>query len=299
MPILTCANCGKEYDSMYSFHSCRTTQKKCIFKYLAILSLFILAQSYGFSALLSDLRSLEEYQGFLTVTGWILVFLFNRRTQKEGLKNEAKMRVYEEIHTFNNKLQSASVNLSIKMSSFGFPFLSMQYAGQREESEAMRNADAIKLWNTFVSELSDKIGIFVDCYLKLWVHCEMWIGVMPELKLAKKILFSEFSRLNLELRNYTDSLRKLSITNNNWREWNIEEIKQKADNMRTEFDLVFAYSDDFMGLIHNVLMAPILGYKKQSRETFNLERFNEPFVYKILTINGLEERKHTPQNREE
>ena len=52
------------------------------------------------------------------------------------------------------------------------------------------------------------------------------------------------------------------------------------------FDKVaFGYVDDFMGLIHNELVAPIFGHHKKPRE--NVANLDKLKSYHILTKEGL------------
>lgn len=215
----------------------------------------------------------------LIIIGWFAVFWFGLRQQKNLLKNSAKMKVYEELYELKKIIDEEGQNLSLLYNFFSIPFLDMKYAGDKSK--------AFKFWTQYLENLSKRIYTFTGAYLKLWVHTEMWIGVMPELKKAQKELFVvQLNKLLKDLYNHHGYLQNLSINNYNWEEWGQEDIKKRSEEISKEFDqIAVAFLDDFMVEVYNSLLSSILGYKKKPRENFN----KTPQKYKILTKDGIKE----------
>jgi len=217
----------------------------------------------------------------LIIVGWFVVFGFGLRQQKDLLKNNAKIKVYEELYKLKEIVDEEGGNLDILYNSFSIPFLGMKNAGEKSK--------ALDLWNEYLQNLNKRIYIFTGAYLKFWTHVEKWIGVMPELKKAEEELFVvQLRKLIRDLNDHLDYLRNISISHYNWEEWDQKDIKERSEKISNEFhQIAVAFLDDFMVEIHNSLLGPILDYKKKPRENFD----KMPQKYKILTKDGIKQIK--------
>lgn len=224
----------------------------------------------------------------LTIVGWIAVFWLGLWQQKKQLQNTAKMKVYEELFSLKENIDSQSEGLSLLLGTYGLPFLNMSF--EKNPSNIVDgNSKALKLWQDYLTKLSEATHNFTRAYLRLWVHSDMWVGTMPQIKVAKEELFTkQLRKLSDELYEHHRYLQNQSIQEFYWERWNKEEIEQKSEVIRSRFDeIAISYLDDYMGLIHNRLITPIFGHKKIPREGFaNMDKLEK---YYILTEEGLQE----------
>lgn len=225
---------------------------------------------------------------FLSVTliilGWVAVFLLGLKQQRRQLQNNAKMKIYEELYNIKKELDEHNIGLGLKLNKFSLPFLEMSW-----EKGADANLKALEHWRKYLSGLSEDNYNFSKIYLKLWNHSDMWISAIPELKKAKKELFEkQLNNLSRKINEHHMYLQDLSIKQFYWNLWDRREIEEKHEAVSNLFNLVACgYVDDYLALIHNRLVSPILGYKKELRENFaNLDKFEK---YYILTEKGLKE----------
>ena len=219
----------------------------------------------------------------LVVVGWIIVFWLGLSQQKKQLQNNAKMKIYEELYEIKKELDECSVGLGLKFTKFSLPFLAMSW-----EKEPNANLKALEHWRKYLMEISEESYSFSKIYSKLWNHSEMWISAMPELKKAKKELFEkQLNNLSKKISAHHIYLQNLSIKQFNWKLWNRQEIEKKHEEVNSLFNAIACgYVDDYLALIHNRLVAPILGHRKKLRENFaNLDKAKE---YYVLTEKGLE-----------
>jgi len=222
----------------------------------------------------------------LIILGWFVVFWLGLRQQNNLLKNNAKMKVYEELYELKKSIDEISINLGLLFNPYSIPFLSMKYV-DKSLPASQKNFKALEFWREYLDKISKQTYTFTGAYLKLWNHIDMWIGVMPELKKAKKEFFEvHLKALTDDLHKHHSYLQNLSLENYNWEQWNQEDIKQKSQEISEKFDkIAIAYLDDLIVEIHNSLVSPILGHKKIQRENFA----NMPRKYKILTKKGIKE----------
>ncbi|MBN2891618.1 MAG: hypothetical protein JXL97_07115 [Bacteroidales bacterium] len=220
----------------------------------------------------------------LIILGWFVVFWLGLIQQNKLLENNAKMKVYEELYELKKAIDEVSINLGLLFNPYSIPFLNMKYVDKSLPS-SQRNLKALEFWREYLDKISKQTYAFTGAYLKLWNHIDMWIGVIPELKRAKKEFFEiHLETLTDDLNKHHSYLQNLSLENYRWEEWNQEDIKQKSQEISEKFDrIAVAYLDDLMVEIHNSLISPILGYKKKPRENFA----NMPRRYEILTKKGI------------
>ena len=225
----------------------------------------------------------------LIIIGWFVVFYLGLKQQNKLLKNNAKMKVYEELYELKKSIDEVSINLGLLFNPYSIPFLEMKHVDKSLEP-SQRSLKSLEIWRKYLDKISRQTYTFTTAYLKLWNHIDMWIGVVPELKKAKKEFFEiHLKALTDDLNKHHSYLQNLSLESYNWEKWGQEDIKQKSQEISEKFDkIAVAYLDDLMVEIHNSLIGPILGYKKIPRENFA----NMPRRYKILTKKGIREVEH-------
>lgn len=204
----------------------------------------------------------------ITVIGWVVVFILGMKQQKKHLRNTAKMKIYEEFCLLKKEIDKANIDLSIMLGKYGLPFLDMSFKKDKN-NPIQANSNALTVWQTYVSKLGNMNSNFTETYLKLWNHSEAWIGLIPQLKIAKKELFEiQLHSLSNELSKHIQYLQNQSMEEFYWEKWSKEEIENKSDEVRNKFDeIACGYIDDYISLIHNRLISPIFGYKKHSVKT--------------------------------
>ena len=222
-----------------------------------------------------------------SVVGWFVVSGLGLRQQKQQLRNEAQMKVYEELYSLKKNIDKQGIILGLALR-HNLPFLEMSFKS-RNPNKVEGNSQALSIWLDYVSGLSGAIYEFYIAYQKRWADSEMWIAVMPQLNTAMNELFEvHLNNLSKELSEHMSYLQKQSTGEWYWEKWNRGEIERKAKEISDLFnELAIGFIDDYMGLIHNRLVASIFGYRKKPRETFaNLDKVAS---YRILTEQGEKE----------
>jgi hypothetical protein len=221
---------------------------------------------------------------FLTMFSWPIVFYFGIKQQREQIRSNAKMKIYEELSALKKEIDEIGVDLSILLSEKSLPFLEMGW----EKNPVTEKLNALKVWQDHVKKIGDKIHEFVGAYRKLWTHSEMWIGAMPQLKKAKDGLFVvQLGKLTRELYAHNLYLMGQSGKEFDWKKWDGIQIEKDCRVMRDRFDeIAVCYMDDYLGLIHNRLSTPIFGYKRKPRDTADMDKVEKCL---ILTEHGLKE----------
>jgi hypothetical protein len=214
----------------------------------------------------------------ITIIGWGVIFYL----QKRQIRDNAKIKIYEELQDLKKNIDDININFAFISS--GLLFLDMEWA-ENSSNPTKLKMSAFEHWMRYTTQLNEQISNFTFAYLNFLNHIEMWMGVMPRLKKAKNTLFTEFRKLNKKLSDHQLYLLELEY---DWKIWDQEDIKKHFKEINSEFDAAgTGFVDDFMVLVHNLLVSPIFGYKKRHRENFaNLEKLKS---YKILTIDGLVE----------
>lgn len=187
----------------------------------------------------------------LIIIGWFAVFWFNLRQQRKQLKDDAKMKIYNELWSLRKYLQESLSKSSAIIQSK--PFILMDSTAilgsvtKNEQDIRKGEGDAWRHWSEYLADLSSKNNNFNEIYLDFWRSIEMWIHIMPELEIAKDILFSEYSILNEKISKYYSFLQSLNVQK--WREWNQKEIDEKSTSVWGEIMNISCYTEDMMGLI--------------------------------------------------
>ena len=229
----------------------------------------------------------------LTLVGWYVLFKLGLKQQSKQLLNNAQMKAYEDLYEEMKIVQNSGHILYSYITKYSLPIITMETQHiTKDENSAL--FEAKNIWNDFIyNKLSKSNSDFTYSYLRFWSKVEMWMALMPELETAKHTLFEEFKDITNKIYIYRDFLQTETLNEYDWRKWDIEKLKKESNGLAENFtDIYGGYLDDFMGLIHNKLVTPILGHKKELR---NLKYQKEPIDFKILTIKGIENYKHIPK----
>ncbi len=262
---------------------------------LIIVVIYITKFSINLNSIISYLNSYQVlFMIFLTIIGWVTIFWLGLRQQKINLQNEARMRIYAELYEYRKKVTQKANELSVLLLEMSLPFMLMESTDIINEP-ITATKEANKQWRDFLENLFNKQQEFTNAYLGFWIHVEMWLGMMPELEKAKDILFDECNRVGKRIYEYHNFLQMYSIKEYDWHKWNKAEIQKAAYGISDDFsDVASGYVDDFMGLIHNELVADILNYHKGTR---NIRHIKNKVKFLILTKDGIIEHEHIPNKK--
>lgn len=231
-------------------------------------------------------NTIQIIEVIVIIGGWFAVFLLNQKQQKEDLKIDKKMKVYEEFWRLRNIVSDTISKFNVYIQA-GPPFLLMKSTEilgnvtKNQEHILKGEQDAIKYWQNYINELIELKQNFVNEYLNLWRTYEMWLHIMPSLDTAGTILFSEFNVISDKSQKYISFLQNLNVYK--WKEWDEKQkdiIKDKHNELWEELMVLMFYTHDMMSLIHNELVTSMFDYKLPTRKP-------KDFRYKVLTKNGL------------
>jgi len=235
----------------------------------------------------------------IAVIGWVVISWLNSKLQKKQLRDSAKMKVYDELYRVKLGVDKVSVNLGLLLMKTAPPFLSMSFEVNKHKGDEIKaNMEGLNIWREYSNRLSESTSLFVKEYIKLLNLSDMWMGVMPDLKVVKKILFGEqLSSLSNELWKFQNFILLQSIKEFYWQKWDIEKINDEAEKLGVKYNkIAVGYVDDYMTLVYNELVSDILGHKKEHRENFdNLDKLEK---YHILTKEGLIEVRNKQKKNE-
>ena len=224
----------------------------------------------------------------VAVIGWLIIYLLNSRQQKISLKNNAKIKIYEELIGLVKKYNEDSIKLGVSLNKFSPPFIQMKYVDRNIEN-VQKNYEGIKIWQEYTSRVSKEISSFNTSYLEVWNYVLHWDSAVPKLKnMTKDLFWNKFGELMVDLREFQGYLQGLSHKEFYWEKWNREEIDLKFEEISKKFDDNSAFFDDYMTDIHNILVGKIFGHYKKKRENFN----KLPEIYNILTPKGIKKVKN-------
>jgi len=215
------------------------------------------------------------------IVGWAVIYWLNSRQQKKDLINKSKLKIYEELYSLKKKIDNETIKLRVSS------YLSFTLSDVKK-AEVVGKPSPLDLWQSYTKEISRNIDSFVSVYLEFWTSVDAWIETMPELKRAKnELLKIQTNTLMDDLLLYRTYLSRMpSLINYKWGNLDFDQIEEKAKKIREKINkIAIGYTDDFIGLVHNVLIAPIFGHEKKPRENFE----NLPEKFTILTKNGIEE----------
>ncbi len=213
----------------------------------------------------------------ITVIGWIIVYRLNLKQQKENLKDNLRVKVYEEFWEFRTDFQKNILSVNEP------PFILMKPVriSGLKYNELEEKQKSIKYFQKYLDELINSKREFTDVFMNFWRSLEMWIFLMPELEKAKNDLTREYRGLNKKLDEYIDYLQKLDKYK--WEEWDQDDIKNRNKDSSGEVFNLYCYIDDMMFLIREELVNPLFDVQKQIRNPIgkgNCVLTKEGLVYK-------------------
>ncbi len=218
----------------------------------------------------------------LTVIGWFAAFWFGLRQQRINTKDSVKLKVFEDIWRQRRALQNASSQLSVQIQT-GPPFILMESTAilgdttKDQQHIWQGQQDALKHLNAYLEGLQNASYAFSNQFLDFWRSLEMWLHVMPGLETAIRTFTSEYSITQEKISKLVTHL--ISLNRWRWRDWNRAGIKESCDATWEDINILAAYTEDLMGLVHNELVSPMFKYTKDKRMPLDPR-------YKILTKGG-------------
>lgn len=219
----------------------------------------------------------------VAVIGWFIIYLLNSRQQKISLKNNAKIKIYEELSKLVKNYKEISIELSVSLNNFSPPFLRMEYVDKSIE-KVQRNYEGIKIWQKYVEKLGKEITSFNTSYLEIWDYITYWDSAILGLKnMTKDLFWNRYGELIKNLWEFQRYLQSLSQKEFYWEQWDRKEINLKFEEINKKLIENIGYFDDFMTDVHNILVGEIFAHYKKKRENFA----NLPESYNVLTEKGI------------
>lgn len=248
-----------------------------------------------FSIIIDLIRYLDSHQAILTIIltffGWLVLLFMGIYHSKKSLKNEAKLKIYEEIMNFKKKIdKSFSIDLAIKLSPH-----SIQAVLNDMENFENGNLNLIfgeKLeksylyWDRYIREIINSITNSHEDLLNYYTYLESWLGVIPNLKPVRDMWFNELKELYTKLWDFNSICISSPLGDPiGWK----ESLLIKAETIISEINEFTGYTEDLNILLHDELISPIFGYKKRERD---LSHVKSDISYTTLTKNGFVKKKH-------
>jgi|GEM_PF-6670872 len=239
---------------------------------------------------------LDTHQGLLTVIltllGWCVLLWLGLYHSKKSLRNEARLKIYEDLMSVKNRLdKSFSLDLATKITSYSLQRVidDMEHfdSDKKYLITSGIHENSYMYWNLYFRELSNFIGDSNEDILLYYTRMEMWIGIIPELKEVRDLWLEKTTELYTKLWSYNQKhiATPIGAKDQSWKQNALKEI----DELRTELDKVTGYTEDLNILIHDHLLAPIFKYKKKERDLSFITRDME---YIALTKKGFIQKKH-------
>jgi hypothetical protein len=244
----------------------------------------------------STLSDLDKHEGItitiLTIIGWLVLLWLGLYHGKKALKNEAKLKVYEDLADAKNAIdQSFSITLSLKVSAFSLESVIADMKHFDEKKNYLITTGILEnsymYWNRYFRELADVISLSHADLLIYYNRLERWIGVIPGLKGMRDHWFKISGELYRKLWDFNMNHMGAPTFKDGhpWRENAIKELTE----INSEVNRFTGYTEDLNIRIHDDLLAPIFGYKKKKRD---LEFMQTDVEYTELTPKGLKKRKY-------
>jgi|CXWL01.1.fsa_nt_gi hypothetical protein len=235
---------------------------------------------------------LDAHQGLLTIAGWIVLLWLGLYHSKQSLKNEVRLKIYEDLLDAKNGFdKSFCIDLALKTSPFEL----------KSVIKDMENFDADKkylitkgifensyiYWNVYFRELTKVVGDSHEDLLRYYNRLERWLGVIPDLKEVRDLWFRTSSDLYKKLWNYNSTHLATPIGKKDeaWK----EDALRDAEALNAEVHRFVGYTEDLNILVHDYLLSPIFKYKKRRRDLSFMEKDLE---YTALTKRGFVQQKY-------
>lgn len=236
---------------------------------------------------------LDKHQGPLTIIGWGILLWLGLYHSKKSLKNEVKIKIYEDLlDTKNSFDKTFCIDLALKIS----PYEINSVIRDMENFDADKKYLITKsiydssyvYWNVYLRELSKITSDSHQDLLKYYSRLERWLGVIPNLKKVRDLWFQTSSDLYEKLWkfNSTHLITPIGNKDQSWKENALKEAKE----LEEEVNKFIGYTEDLNILIHDYLLSPIFKYKKKKRD---LSYMKNDIEYTALTKKGFVQQKHT------
>lgn len=235
----------------------------------------------------------------LTIIGWLAAFWFGIKQQRLNIKDSAKLKVYEDLSKKYEEFQNSAIELTTKFL-IGFPMslieserdmpkrlLQLKKITDSQKiflAEIEGKQKAFKRANDYVTEVREVEQLFSKSFLEFWKLFETWSALTPSLKNALRVLVSEYTTLSKRIHDHIFFL--ITLDKYNSEKWNKSDIDSRNKQIWEDTNEFSVYVVDFMALIHNELVTPLLGHTKEIRRT------RDPKL-KVLTKGGLTIRVET------
>jgi hypothetical protein len=187
----------------------------------------------------------------ITILGWFAAYYFNRKVQISDVKNNLKLKIYENLSVHFIELMDKSVEMNILISS--------------DINEKIFSHHPNDYQNDFLTKLREKTEKLQKVYFKLFQKYSVWESLTPTIDNSLEEKFKvyqakifEFADLILNINSQPDS--DLAII--------------KKDELVIETRSLFFDTEQFIALIHNELATPLLGVKKN----IHLESHRNDFI---------------------
>lgn len=210
----------------------------------------------------------------ITVIGWVIVYWLNIKQQKENLKNNLSIKVYEEFWKFRTDFHNNILSFDKP------PFILMNLSKIQifKSDEIMEKQKAIRYLMLYLDEIKNKKIKFSNVFMNFWRSLETWMCLMPDLEKAKNDLTREYLGVIKASEEYMRHLQKLE--KDNWEKWNQEDLEKRSEIASSEALNLYCYIEDMMLLIHDELVSPLFKNKIPKRQPIGKQSC-------ILTKKGL------------
>lgn len=215
----------------------------------------------------------------LTVIGWVAAFWFGMRQQRNILKDNSNMRVYEELSEASFKIQKSLINLAYTLR-FEITLLEMKREELQIKLQGGDVQQVFKIYSLKKEEMLEKYVDFMESHLEFVTKVNLWIGIISELNYEQKLLSQEVDKFKKEVEDYRNRFELKD--DSDWDKFNVAEVKTISDNLADKNFMVLTYLSDFMTDVHNSLIGPLFGFEKKKSK-------RPRGTYKVLTKEGFVE----------
>lgn len=218
------------------------------------------------------------FLGLLTIVGWVIVNSLGLKTQRILIRDNAGLKIYEELAKNYKGLQSAAAQLQARLTvSTRLQKLLKQGAGALSIDTLDRHYQDQR--NDFVHVRQD----FHDHFFRFIAVVDIWSSQIFEMSSAYKNLLAEHQKFSKLLQRFESTINSIDI--HDIEHWDQNKFQEQQSQTALCSMIFLLYLQDFMGLVHNELAAPLLGRDKPPRSLSESE-------FPVLTKWGIAEPAH-------
>lgn len=245
----------------------------------------------------STVAYLDAHNGFLTIIGWLVLLWLGLYHSKESLKNEIRLKIYEDLLDTKNAFdKSFCIDLAVKISDFELNRVIRDMENFDNNKKYLITSGIYEnsyiYWNLYFRELSNMISTSHEDLLRYYNRLERWLGVIPDLKEVRDLWFKTSQELYGKLWNFNRDHLTAPI-NQKDKSW-IDNSLKHAKDLSGEVSKFIGYTEDLNILIHDNLLSPIFKYKKKKRDLSFMEKDIE---YTALTQKGFVQQKYVAMKK--